>query len=166
MSSSQRLPGTYIYWSSSAGDPGLIPGSERSPGEGNGNSLQYSCLENSMDRGTLQATVHGVAKSRTWQSMYVCMYVWANSTFMTHAIIYSVISMEMRMWSPWFLLKPDTDLVTFQARVSMDNSYDSSLNGMEIHLQTFHTLIPGVPFIFSQMHPARSSPPVLDYLTF
>ena len=37
--------------SCSAGDLGLIPGSERSPGEGNGNSLQYSCLENSMDRG-------------------------------------------------------------------------------------------------------------------
>ena len=48
-----------------AGDPGLIPGSGRSPGEGNGNPLQYSCLENSMDRGAWQATVHGVAKSRT-----------------------------------------------------------------------------------------------------
>ena len=43
------------------GDPGLIPGSGRSPGEGNGNPLRYSCLENSMDRGAWQATVHGVA---------------------------------------------------------------------------------------------------------
>ena len=42
-----------------AGDPGLIPGLGRSPGEGNGNSLQYSCLENSMDRGALQDTVVG-----------------------------------------------------------------------------------------------------------
>ena len=42
-----------------AGDVGLIPGSGRSPGEGNGNSFQYSCLENSMDRGAGQATVHG-----------------------------------------------------------------------------------------------------------
>ena len=41
------------------GDPGLIPGSGRSPGEGNGNSLQYSCLENPMDRGAWQATVLG-----------------------------------------------------------------------------------------------------------
>ena len=49
----------------SAGDPGLIPGSGRSPGEGNGNALQDSCLENPMDRGAWQATVHGVAKSRT-----------------------------------------------------------------------------------------------------
>ena len=47
-----------------AGVLGLIPGSGRSPGEGNGNPLQYSCLENSMDRGTWQATVHGVTRVR------------------------------------------------------------------------------------------------------
>ena len=45
-----------------AGDAGLITGSGRSPGEGNGNPLQYSCLGNSMDRGTQWATVHEVAK--------------------------------------------------------------------------------------------------------
>ena len=48
-----------------AGDPGLIPGLGRSPGEGNGYPLQYSCLENSMDGGGWRATVHGVANSRT-----------------------------------------------------------------------------------------------------
>ena len=48
-----------------AGDPGSIPGSGRSPGEGNGNPLQYYCLENPMVRGAWQATVHGVAKSQT-----------------------------------------------------------------------------------------------------
>ena len=48
-----------------AGDPGLIPDSGRSPGEGNGYSLQYSCLENSVDRGAWWATVHGVAESPT-----------------------------------------------------------------------------------------------------
>ena len=53
---------------SNAGDPGLIPGSGRSPGEGNGNRLQYSCLENPMDREAWWATVHGVAKSRTRRS--------------------------------------------------------------------------------------------------
>ena len=47
------------------GDLGLIPGSGRSPGEGNGNPLQYSCLENPKDKGAGWATVHGVAKSRT-----------------------------------------------------------------------------------------------------
>ena len=44
-------------------DLGLIPGSGRSPGIGNGKPLRYSCLENSMDRGAWWATVHGVAKS-------------------------------------------------------------------------------------------------------
>ena len=47
-----------------AGDPGSISGSGRSPGEGNGNPLQYSCLENPMDGGAWWATVHKVAKSR------------------------------------------------------------------------------------------------------
>ena len=46
------------------GGLGSIPGSGRSPGEGNGNPLQYSCLENPMDGGAWWATVHGVAKSR------------------------------------------------------------------------------------------------------
>ena len=45
------------------GDPGSIPGSRISPGEGNGNPLQYSCLENPMDRGAWWGTDHGVAKS-------------------------------------------------------------------------------------------------------
>ena len=48
-----------------AGDPGSISGLGRSPGEGNGNPLQYYCLENSTDRGAWQATVHGVVKSQT-----------------------------------------------------------------------------------------------------
>ena len=48
-----------------AGDLGSIPVSGRSPGEGNGNPLQYSCLENPMDRGAWWAAVHGVTKSQT-----------------------------------------------------------------------------------------------------
>ena len=46
-------------------DTGSVPGSRRSPGEGNGDPLQYSCLENLMDRGTWRAMVHKVAKSQT-----------------------------------------------------------------------------------------------------
>ena len=49
-----------------AGDLGLIPGSERSSWEGNGSPLQYSCLENSLDRGAWWAIVHGVTKSWAW----------------------------------------------------------------------------------------------------
>ena len=45
------------------GDAGLIPGWERSPGGGNGDPLQYSCLKNPMDRGAWRATIHSIAKS-------------------------------------------------------------------------------------------------------
>ena len=51
-----------------AGDLGLIPGSGRSAGKGNSNPLQYSCLENPMDRGDWPATVHGVAESDTTEA--------------------------------------------------------------------------------------------------
>ena len=51
--------------SANAGDMSLIPGLGRSPGEGNGNPLQYSCLENPMDRRAWWSTVHGVGKSQT-----------------------------------------------------------------------------------------------------
>ena len=54
-----------------AGDAGSIPGLGRSRGAGNGNPLQYSCLENSMDGGAWQATVHGIAKSWTQLSEHV-----------------------------------------------------------------------------------------------
>ena len=55
----------YYPGSCKAGDRGSIPGSGRTPGERNGNPLQYSCLENPMDRGAQWATVHRVTKSRT-----------------------------------------------------------------------------------------------------
>ena len=57
-----------------AGDPGLIPGLGRSPGEGNGIPLQYSCLEDPMDREAWRATVHGVAKSRTRLSDFTSLH--------------------------------------------------------------------------------------------
>ena len=56
------------------GDRSSIPGSGRSPGEGNGNPLQYSCVENSMDRGAWWATVHGVAKSWTRLINFTLIY--------------------------------------------------------------------------------------------
>ena len=55
-------------------DAGLIPGSGRSPGGRNGNPLQYSCLENPMDRGGWRATVHGATRSQTWLSDFARMH--------------------------------------------------------------------------------------------
>ena len=61
------FPGDSVVQNSpaNAGDVGLSPGSGISPGERNGNLLQYSCLENPMDRGAWQAIVHGATKSQT-----------------------------------------------------------------------------------------------------
>ena len=71
------------YLPTSAGDmrhSGSIPGSRRSPGEGNGNPLQYSCLENSLDRGAWWATVHGVTIRWIWlkgisQNLFIYLYI-------------------------------------------------------------------------------------------
>ena len=60
--------------SSSAGNPGSTPGLGRSPGEGNGNPLQYSCLKNPMDGGAWWATVHGLTKSWTQLSDFTALY--------------------------------------------------------------------------------------------
>ena len=60
---------------------GSIPGSGRSPGGGSGNPLQYSCLENPMDRGPWWATVHGVAKSWTQLSVHVKLIFWCVNKF-------------------------------------------------------------------------------------
>ena len=68
---SYLLPGAFPHGSDikesacNVGDPGSIPGSGRAPGEGNGHPLQYSCLENPIDRGVWWGTIHGVTKSRT-----------------------------------------------------------------------------------------------------
>ena len=66
-----RLPGGSMVkkkkknkTSATVGEADLIPGSGRSPGDGNGNPLQYLCLGNSMDRGARRATVHGITKSQ------------------------------------------------------------------------------------------------------
>ena len=68
------------------GDPGSVPGLGRFPGEGNGNPLQYSCLENSMDGEAWWATVHGVAKSQTRQRLHIHL----------NALIISIISIYPR----------------------------------------------------------------------
>ena len=70
---------------------GSIPGSGRSPGEGNGNQLQYSCLENFMDRGAWWATVHGVTRSWTHLSDWECMHAltFISNKFSSFYLIFS-----------------------------------------------------------------------------
>ena len=70
-----------------AGDPGLILGSVRSPGEGNGNPLQHSCLENPMDGGAWYTTVHGVAKSRPWLSDFTSLTLHRLEIYSRHEMI-------------------------------------------------------------------------------
>ena len=95
------------------GDAGLIPGLERSPGGGHGNSLQYSCLENPMDRGAWWATVHGVAQSRTrlkrlsthaWSRMFLsCFSPWQLSLILqklTFGELRSVFKVRLGERSP------------------------------------------------------------------
>ena len=76
-----------------AGDPGSMPGLGRSPGEGNGNPLQYSCLENSMDGGAWWATVHGVTKSRTWLSDFT-HFTSCDLTQMCLLVYYQIFQVE------------------------------------------------------------------------
>ena len=95
-----------------AGDTGLIPGWGRSPGGGNGNPVQYSCLENSMDRGVWQSIVHGFAKeSDTTENTYRC-------TVYTEAHLFTLNSIKPGNWS----LKTEDPLVT---RMSNSLSWES-----------------------------------------
>ena len=89
----------------SAGDPGSFLRLGRSPEKGNGNPLQYSCLENPMDRGAWQATVHGVVKSRIWLSnlteltnCYVCL-IWIGASLIPQTIKNTPVMQETWVWS-------------------------------------------------------------------
>ena len=83
---------------------GLIPGLKRSPGGGNNNPFQYSCLENSMDREAWWATVHGVAQCQTWLK-WLSTYMYINNTYykkLTHMIVDAEMSqvLQLASWIP------------------------------------------------------------------
>ena len=84
-----------------AGDLGSIPGLGRSPGEGNGNLLQYYCLENPMDRGAWQATVHGVAKSQTRLTDFTFRIYFINTSF-PGSWVAQVVKSLPTMQETWF----------------------------------------------------------------
>ena len=108
----------YCYWIRLPGqetrDMGLMPWSGRAPGEGNGNPLQYSCLENSMDKGAWWATVHGVAKS--W-------YGWAHTHSMWLVVVWcyslSCLRLFVTQWT-----------VAHQAPLSIEFSRQGSWSGL------------------------------------
>ena len=82
------------------GDVGLIPGSGRSPREGNGNPLQYSCLEKPMDRGAWRATVHRISKSQTqpkWLGMHAHTIANTLRWFRAHMIYWNAYSIGFQL---------------------------------------------------------------------
>ena len=92
-------------------DKRSIPGSGRSPGERNGNPLQYSCLENSMDRGAWLAVVHGIAKSWTWLSTHACTHnqrqyqnTFYHKTYKYFSNKYVILYMHNIKSQPWKVL--------------------------------------------------------------
>ena len=88
-----------------ARDAGSFPGSGRSPGKGNGNWLQYSCLGNPMDRGTWQATVHGVAKSWTQLSDFTL----SKQDFWIEMVRVDILTLFLMLWKhfQFFNIKND-----------------------------------------------------------
>ena len=79
------------------GDPrdlGSIPGSGRSPGERNGNPLQYSCLENPMDREAWRATVQGIAETRTGLNPHACIFTYVCVSILFACILCLILSIK------------------------------------------------------------------------
>ena len=125
-----------------AGGPGLIPGLGSSPGEGNGNPLQYSCLENSMDRG-----VHGVTKSQTWLSNW---HTQTHTHRHTHTHIELLAYMFLRtklMCSKWrkegiqrvYMIKPIRNSLGLYLKDVPWSIYSSPLHGTPLVQATIHS---------------------------
>ena len=88
------------------GNTASIPGSGRHPGEGNGNPLQYSCLENPVDRGAWQATVHGVAKSRT----RLMNFTLSKQDFLIEMVRVDILTLFTMLWKHFQLFNIKYDV--------------------------------------------------------
>ena len=130
-----------------AGDLGSIFGLGRSPGIGNGNPIQYSCLDNSMDRGTWWVTVHGVAKSMTWLSTHTHTH--------THTNIIIIQSITLNEFSS----------VT-QLCLTLCDPMDCSTPGFPVHHQLLELTQTHVHWLSDAIQPSHSlsspSPPAFD----
>ena len=82
------------YSAGAAEDVSSIPGSGRSPGRGNSNPLQYSCLGNPMDRGAWRATVHGIIKICTELSMHTCVHTHTHTQLLYNVMLVSAVKHE------------------------------------------------------------------------
>ena len=127
----------------SVGDPGSIPGSGRSPGDGNGNPLQYPCLENSMDGGAWQAIVRGVTKSQTWLSNFTLqahleMYVPPKETNwrMKYSMKWSVTKPDHRSQMKWLRLSPMSPKQDLISLSSLPNGISPKWNLKAIHQES------------------------------
>ena len=110
------------------GEPGSIPGLGRSPGEVNGNPLQYSCLENPMDRGAWQSTVHGVAKSWTQLSNFtITAYLVTKYYFFffkeSQVLVFKCFDSSPQSWS-WFNTVILDKLFTFVSLAFLSSKVD------------------------------------------
>ena len=123
VSESTRLPKWHSGKESAASardtrDVGLIPGSGRSPGVGNGDLLQYSCLQSSTDRGDWRATVHGVTKSWTWLKWLSTHIRVHQETETTAGILVVKVRKKVKSLSRvWLFVDPW--IVAYQAPLSM-----------------------------------------------
>ena len=99
-----------------AGDLGSLSGSGRSPGEGNGNPLQYSCLENTTDGGAWQATVDGDTESNTTEQLhYIYIYTHTHIHTHTHTCIYICILFRIPVF--WLIFSIRRDIILLESLV-------------------------------------------------
>ena len=120
-------------WPANAGDikdVGLIPGSGRSPGEGHGNPLQYSYLENPMDRGAWRTTVYSVTKNRAWLK-WLNTYTPLNNPFTPTANIYWVTAISIALFQIWAVIRKSwwkTHLPNPHVTLNLGTKLQSSMN--------------------------------------
>ena len=99
-----------------AADLGLIPGLGRSPWEGNGTPLQYSCLENPMDGGAWWATVHGVAKSRTRLSDFISLHLGDEGWNLRQGVSFKKWCFTAVMYTWWLKLIKKLSLINWRGK--------------------------------------------------